>query len=226
MEEQMELEQRYQKAKQAYLEHTTMAELELAAQQFQALGDYSRAPWYFERCRVLQQFAVGNTVSFGNLNGKALHWKVLEQRGKLRLLFSEQIVAEKAYNDLRVLMSWKESSLRRWLNHEFLEQAFTKEERGQIIASRVHAIENPAYSTPGGQDSMDKVFIFGLEELHKYCPEEQDLKLGAWWWTRTPGSNLVSAVSVDADGSIYIPGININYEDGGVRPAMWVLLKA
>ena len=220
------LEQQYQQAKQVYLEHTTMAELESAAQQFQALGSYSRAPWYLERCRVLQQFAVGNTVEFGQLDGKKLAWRVLEQRGKLRLLFSQTIVAEKAYNDLRVLMSWKASTLRRWLNHEFLEQAFTKEERSQIIASRVHAVENPAYSTPGGQDSMDKVFLFGLEELEKYCPEEASRKMGAWWWTRTPGSNLVSAVSVDADGSVYIPGININYEDGGVRPAMWVLLKA
>lgn len=50
--------------------------------------------------------------------------------------------------------------------------------------------------------------------------------LGEWWWTRTPGSNLVSAVAVYPDGSLYIPGININYTDGGVRPAMWILLKA
>ena len=220
------LEEAYQQAKQLYLTHTTMAELEQAAQQFQVLGDYSRAPWYLDRCRVLRQFEVGNVVPFGTFAGKAISWRVLEQRGKLRLLLAQTLVAEKAYNDLRILMSWKESGLRRWLNHEFLEQAFTKEERGQIIASRVHAIENPVYSTPGGQDCMDKVFIFGLEELDKYCPDAESRNMGAWWWTRTPGSNLVFAVSVDAEGAVYMPGININYADGGVCPAMWVLLKA
>ena len=122
-------------------------------------------------------------------------------------------------------MSWRACSLRSWLNREFQEQAFTREERGQLVASAVQAVENPDYGTPGGQNSMDKVFLFGIDELKKYYLEDRDRAMGDWWWTRTPGSNLVSAVAVYPDGSLYIPGININYTDGGVRPAMWILLK-
>ncbi len=223
---QNEQDQKYQQAKLLYLKHTTDAELEQAEQLFAELGEYARAPWYLARCRALREFTVGNTVSFGQWDGEPIRWTVLERRGKLRLLHAQTILTQKAYNEQRVLMSWKACSLREWLNHAFAEQVFTKEERGQLVASAVHAAANPDYSTPGGQDSMDKVFLFGIDELKKYYPENASRELGAWWWTRTPGSNLVSAVAVYPDGSLYIPGININYTDGGVRPAMWILLKA
>ena len=35
---------------------------------------------------------------------------------------------------------------------------------------------------------------------------------------------VVLGASVYADGSLYDTGINVHYTDGGVRPAMWVLL--
>lgn len=218
-------EARYQSARQLYLKHTTAAELTEAAAQFAALGEYERAPWYLARCRTLLEFVPGHTVSYGTWNGAPIRWRVLEQRGKLRLLHAEALLTQKAYNDQRVLMSWRACSLRSWLNREFPEQAFTREERGQLVASAVQVVENPDYGTPGGQNSMDKVFLFGIGELKKYYPEDRDRAMGDRWWTRTPGSNLVSAVAVYPDGSLYIPGININYTDGGVRPAMWILLK-
>ncbi len=220
------LEQHYQAAKLLYLKHTTDAELEQAAQEFASLGEYARAPWYLDRCRTLRQFTVGNTVSYGQWDGRPISWRVLEQRGKLRLLHAEELLTQRAYNEQRVLMSWKACSLRAWLNHDFPEAAFDRDERSQLVASAVHAAENPDYGTPGGQNSMDKVFLFGIDELKKYYPTDADRTMGDWWWTRTPGSNLVSAVAVYPDGSLYIPGININYTDGGVRPAMWILLKA
>ena len=220
------LEQQYQAAKRLYTAHGSDAELDQVAQQFAARGDYGRAPWYLARCMTLRQFAKGNTVAFGQWNGQPIFWRVLERRGKLRLLHAAQLVTQRAYNDQRVDVNWSRCSLRQWLGHDFIEQAFTREERSQLVASPIQAAENPDYSTPGCPDSMDKVFIFGVDELQKYYPADSDRALGDWWWARTPGNNLVSAVGVYPDGSLYIPGININYGDGGVRPAMWILLKA
>ena len=40
-----------------------------------------------------------------------------------------------------------------------------------------------------------------------------------------PGCNLLSAASVYTDGSVYDTGINLDYAEGGVRPAMWLLLR-
>lgn len=219
------LEAQYQEAKLLYLKHTTAAELEQAAQTFAALGDYGRAPWYLDRCRTLQQFTVGNTVSYGQWDGQPITWKVLAQRGKLRLLHATDLVTHHVFHESRVRMSWKQCSLHQWLNHDFIDQAFTKEERSQLVSTAIHTKPNPDYSTPGGPDSMDKVYLLDMDELLKYYPTEADRATGQWWWTRTPGSNLVSTVGVYADGSLYIPGINNSYDDGGVRPAMWVLLK-
>ena len=55
--------------------------------------------------------------------------------------------------------------------------------------------------------------------------DQKDRALGDWWWLRTPGSNLFSAVAVYDDGSLYEFGIHVHYENGGVRPVVWVLLK-
>ena len=93
------------------------------------------------------------------------------------------------------------------------------------IASRVDNPRNPKFFTQGGAPSMDKVFILTSEEIEKYLPAQQERALGKWWWVRMPGCNLLSAVSVCEDGSIYDIGINVNYESGGVRPALWVLLR-
>ena len=37
--------------------------------------------------------------------------------------------------------------------------------------------------------------------------------------------SLLSVAAVDRDGSVYEYGINNSYADGGVRPAMWILLR-
>lgn len=178
-----------------------------------------------KRCRTLIQFAVGSTVSMGSWDGRPIRWRVADSRGKLRLLLAEDAVLERAYNDLRVDVSWKTSTLRRWLNGEFLETAFSREERMCVISGRVDNPRNPGFFTQGGAPSMDKVFILTQEEIEKYLPAQQDRALGKWWWVRMPGCNLLSAVSVCEDGSIYEIGINVNYASGGVRPAMWVLLR-
>ena len=70
-----------------------------------------------------------------------------------------------------------------------------------------------------------KVFVLDLEEVQKYCPTDEDRKIGKWWWLRNPGSGLLSVACVYEDGTLYDYGINNNYTDGGVRPAMWVRIK-
>ena len=54
-----------------------------------------------------------------------------------------------------------------------------------------------------------------------------------WWWLRSPGKSNSSAVTVRVDGIINITGIHSSemrtrpdYSSGGVRPALWLNLKA
>ena len=215
----------YQQAKELCIHYANIEDLETAQALFEQLGDYKSAAAYAKRCRTLIQFAVGSTVSMGSWDGRPIHWRVADSRGKLRLLLAEDAFLERAYNDLRVDVSWKTSTLRRWLNGEFLETAFSREERMCVISGRVDNPRNPRFFTQGGAPSMDKVFILTQEEIEKYLPAQQDRALGKWWWLRTPGDNLLAVTAVDADGSVYMHGINVNYTNGGVRPAMWILLR-
>lgn len=178
-----------------------------------------------EKQAVLAEYAAGNRVTMGRHDGQDMVWKVLEARGKMRLLLSERVLARRPYNERYVDTSWRECSLRRWLNGEFLREAFTLEERTKILNTCVDNPPNPKYCTNGGMGSVDKLFALSLGEVDEYLPADGDRAAGVWWWLRSPGSNLLSAASVYTDGSVYDTGINIDYTDGGVRPAMWVLLR-
>ena len=174
---------------------------------------------------MLLDFRVGNTVTFGALQGKPLRWRVAEVRGKMRMLIAEDIMLEQPYNALRVDVSWQTRTLRNWLNHDFLQEAFTPEQRLLPIATRRTNEPNEQFYTNAGLPTMDRVFILSKRELDSYLPDEADRICGKWWWLRTPGDNLLAVEAVDADGSVYLHGIKVNYPSGGVRPAMWVLLR-
>ena len=111
------------------------------------------------------------------------------------------------------------------MNGPFLEAAFTPVERAKITAVRVENPRNEVYFTNAGLNTMDRAYVLNAAEVEKYFPDQADRALGDWWWTRTPGSNLFSAVAVYDDGSLYQFGIHVHYENGGVRPVIWVLLK-
>ena len=213
-------EAQFKEAKSLYI-HRQLPEA-LAA--FEALGDYKNAADYLEKCRQLERFQIGETVEYGAWKGEALRWKVADERGKMRLLISEKVIAKQPYNDVLTDTSWKECSLRAWLNDSFLKEAFSPKEQKTLMSSLVRNLRNPRYYSSGGFDSLDKLFILKSEELEKYLPTAEDRRMDGWWWLRLPGSNLFSAVAVYADGTVYDPCIHVNYEEGGVRPAMWVML--
>lgn len=215
----------YQRAMDIYVHRASTADLEGAAEMFHRLDGYENARAYEEKCRTLLRYDVGNTVVYGRYGGESIRWRVLGERGRLRLLFAEKPVTARPYNDELTDTSWKECSLRKWLNHDFMTAAFTPEERARISTSIVHNGRNPKYFTNGGFDSADRLFVPDMAELDQYLPDVKDRVTGAWWWLRTPGCNLLSAVSVYGDGSVYDIGIHVNYAHGGVRPAMWVLLR-
>ena len=178
-----------------------------------------------EKQARLRAYQVGNTVTLGTDQGRALRWRVLDANGRMRLLLAEGIVAHKPYNGQYVDTCWRDCSLRRWLNGAFLRETFSLEERTMILNTRVDNPPNPMYSTNGGPGSVDKLFLLSIGQAEQYLPANEERSLGTWWWLRSPGNNLLSVSSVYADGSLYITGINCHYAEGGVRPAMWVLLR-
>ena len=214
----------YQQAIDKYTHYASAEDLKEAVRLFEQSGE-AGAEKYVRKCNTLIEYMVGNTVTFGSYQNKPIRWKVLDERGRMRMLFAESPVACRPYHDTPTDTSWQACSLRKWLNGEFLEAAFTPEERSKITAVRVENPRSPKYYTNGGLNTMDRAYVLSVPEAEKYLPDEADRALGGWWWLRTPGSNLFSAVAVYDDGSLYEFGIHVHYENGGVRPVVWVLLK-
>ena len=216
----------YQQAKDKFLHYADAEDLHEASHLFRQIPDYKQASSYVEKCETLLSYMQGSTVTFGSVEGKPILWRIVDQRGKMRLLLAEEIVTRRCYHRTTLEdATWSDCSLRQWLNRDFLESAFTPAERMKIVPNKLKNLRNRSFYTQGGPDTMDRVHVPGVEEIERYMPDPADRAGSGWWWLRCPGSNLFSTVAVYDDGTIYENGIHIDYEGGGVRPAVWVLLK-
>ena len=72
--------------------------------------------------------------------------------------------------------TWYHSTLRKWLNEDFMKTAFSKQEKQKIITSTISTPPNPTYGTLGGQDTKDKLFLLSIDEVETYFPEKQNRK--------------------------------------------------
>ena len=217
----------YAKAVETY-EHTNEKDKLINAQNtFKALGNYKDSESYVGKCQDFIDYSKGETVTLGTYKGKDLRWKVLDQGGNNRMLLAEDVIECQVFNEVRDHTYWTGSSLRRWLNREFMEEAFSLKERMSIIITLRKADSNPRWSCESGSDSKDKIFIFSHTELDEYLPSPADRALGddKWWWLRTSGSNALSMEVVEPDGEVYDIGINKNDPQIAVRPVFWIKLR-
>ena len=152
---------------------------------------------------------MGDHIHFGGLV-----WVVLDVQDGKALVLSDRIIAQGWYYPDSYVQhkTWAESDMRRFLNEEFFHSAFTAEEREQIVETTVVTGDNPLFTTPGGEDTIDKVFLLSLEEVLHYSGStdalneattkkffisdpnnpmriaETDEGNAAWWWLRSPGA--------------------------------------
>ena len=199
-------------------------------------------------------FAVGQEVLFGNYeqdgntgNGQEdIEWIVLAREGDSALLLSKYGLDAKSYNEEDVDVTWEQSDVRSWLNSSFMDTAFTGEEQGAILKTEVdnsQAEGNSEYSTTGGNNTEDRVFLLSYKEAfedyfssdkERICmPTDYAVQNGTWtrgdtgacwWWLRSPGDYQRCAAGVHSDGS---PGYNyVYYGICCVRPALWINLES
>ena len=191
----------------------------------------------------------GDTIKFGSYPQTAdgavqpIDWLVLEVKEGKALLLSKYGLDAKPFNIKRKSITWEECSLRKWLNEDFYNKAFTAEQQMQIAETKVKAEKNPEYSTNQGNDTVDRVFLLNIQEAYKYFqtsearktpPTEYAVRQGAyrsdsglcWWWLRSSGNNSNDAATVFPDGVVRGDGRNVNFDSRAVRPALWLNLKS
>ena len=187
------------------------------------------------------------TVVLGKYHDIDLEWIVLRtnEQGE-KLLLSKYVIDARLYNEIepgdpgRDNQSWDTSTLRGWLNTDFIENSFDEFEKKGIIQSYEANGNNKKFHTKGGDNTYDNVFVLSIDEAEAYFASDEDRKAKPledpasydelWvdedgycsWWLRSPGCEAGYGANVRSNGFVYLRGDDRNIFRLGVRPAMWV----
>ena len=123
-----------------------------------------------KNAKVNSYYIMGKYEQDNNLsNGKEdIEWRILYKDKNKALLYTRYIIDNMRYNDEDVDITWENSTLRQWLNDEFINDTFSKEEKNLITAVLNENAKNDVYGTDSGNKTTDKVFLLSLDECKKY----------------------------------------------------------
>ncbi len=203
----------------------------------------------------LRNASKGELVNFGRFEQdgfeasglEAIKWLVLDKIDNQLLLLSYELLTSLPYNaEAFKEITWEECDLRSFLNKDFYENAFNSQEKEIIISVINENADQSEVQTPGGNDTLDKVFLLSETEYKIYVNDDLSIEdigkarasqyatlLGVKvdentfspWWLRSPGVYPYSAQFVDSEGLLYLSGAYVDIEKGyGLRPALWIRL--
>ena len=189
---------------------------------------------------------VGDNVVYGSyeqdnntVNGsEPIEWIVLEVQNDRALLISKNALESKQYNDVHAYVYWQASTLRRWLNADFYNDAFSDSEKLAVLSTEVKTEALSKNNSIAGGNTQDRVFLLSTAEAEQYfssndartCSMSSYAQLHAAtdqikWWLRTSGTMNDDACYVDAVGGIHSSGDKVHRTGMCVRPAIWLSLK-
>ncbi len=195
--------------------------------------------------KKLPSVKVGDSIVFGSYeqdgdtsNGKErIEWIVLAKKSDRVLVISKYALAQMQYYPDRTNVTWETSALRKWLNNDFLNTAFTANEKAMIPTVTVSADRNPQYNKSAGSSTKDKVYLLSITEADNYfafsserkcVPTQYAVSQGASknscsWWLRTPGTTYYGYYTayVNSAGSVYNYGASATTKYG-IRPVLWI----
>ncbi len=198
---------------------------------------------------------IGDYITFGryeqddDLNNGAedIEWRVIDietssnDGGNRILVISRYALDYLPYSEEYEDITWENCDLREWLNNDFYNGAFSKDEKKQIVLVNN---DNPdasfykeSWEGKGGNDTSDNVFLLSFEQAKNLFIDYDDRECSptdyamwngthnnsnhhCYWWLRSPGSDQDIAMDVDCDGHLgadYVDHVGV-----GVRPALWI----
>ena len=133
---------------------------EAAVAIFAELGDYLNSTEKLAEAKwgLIKTAEVGSIICFGHYeqdgdssNGaEEIEWFVIDKNGDELVLLSKYILEQMAF-DTQKSNNWNNSSVKKWLNEAFLEEAFAVGEQDRI------------QSTAAG-----KVYLLSIDEIEEY----------------------------------------------------------
>ncbi len=196
----------------------------------------------------------GQVIEFGSYDGdkdkfnrkEPIEWIVLDVDDKegVALLLSKYCLEQLPYNKEYTGVTWETCTLRKWLNGEFYDEAFSSSEKQRILLTTIKNPDNPEYGTPGGNDTKDRVFLLSYEDMlninYGFSEDlsEDDvnrrsalavntgIKSGSdyttvdgedacWWWLRSPGGRGAKHACKVCDGGYIDVSLGSDVDDNG-----------
>ncbi len=150
-----------------------------------------------------------------------IEWEVLERRSGRLLLISRYILDAMPYDGEGSEYTWKNCSLRRWLNNGFYDTAFDPAEQALIPSVTLSNPDNRYFGTDGGGDTVDKVFVLSVAEIERlydfnswyddrqygFC---QELMTPATQWAKDQGVGTYTITENDFKGYLSEKGYSRN----------------
>jgi len=201
----------------------------------------------------IDNIKIGSIIEFGNYpydkkrSIAPIKWKVLDIKNNKALLLTDEAIDCKQFHEQCLsYTSWERSTLRKWLNSNFYNKAFSEEEKKYIEVTDVIAYKNPKYETYQGINTKDWVFLLSIQEAERYFKNNEErtcavteyaVKNGvcrfitnrketSYWWLRSPGSSSHYASGVFSDGTLSYSGDFVDNSYRAVRPALWINLNS
>ena len=128
-------------------------------------------------------FEIGQIIEFGSYeqdnnpgNGKEpIKWRVLATEEDRTLVVSDIALDTMAYEEdveswENPDLSWETASVRKWLNDDFFNEAFSEEEKDQILVVNLETNDKA-----GDHHTEDHVFLLSIDEVKKYFQSNQDM---------------------------------------------------
>ena len=169
-------------------------------------------------------------------NGKEpIEWIVFKEENGLSYLISDKILDAKPYNTEYAGTNWANCSLQKWLNNEFYNQAFNKNQKELIIKCTNVTVPNSKTGKGEKVTTEEYVTLLALNDAYKLSYAKRKVTVTPYaknqgcvasnkgtgdWWLRTTGANSSYAAIIQQNSGIRTNGYKVSMTTIGIRPVI------
>lgn len=152
---------------EAYLSTST---LNYIKRQVQRGESWVRAVQNYQIQRITNENGVieyGSYPKTANGDVRPIEWITLDRKADRILLITKDCI-DCLPLDYFISKSWEESPIRHWLNHDFINKAFSSSKQNNILTVKLENKCSPLQHNPDGNTTNDKIFFLSYEEALNY----------------------------------------------------------